>query len=112
MLCSCIILQRIAQRWVHAPSGRTYSYDFHPPKVHGVDDATGEALVQRPDDTPEAVTQRLQKYQQMINPLLDFYDKLGLLQVFTGSESNKIYPDVKKYCINELKLKPLKYYAE
>ena len=96
--------QRIAQRWVHAPSGRTYSYDFNPPQKKGIDDITGEALVQRPDDTPEAVTQRLQKYQQMIDPLLDFYDKKGILEVFKGSESNKIYPEVKKYCINDLKL--------
>jgi adenylate kinase family enzyme len=60
--------------------------------------------VQRPDDHPVAVTQRLNKYQEMINPLLKFYREQGILKVFTGSESNKIYPEVKKYCIEELKL--------
>jgi len=99
-----VIVERIAQRWVHAPSGRTYSYDYNPPKQKGFDDVTGEALMQRPDDTPEAVTQRLQKYQQMIDPLLEFYSKQGILKGFAGTESNKIYPEVKKYCIDELKL--------
>jgi adenylate kinase family enzyme len=73
--------------------------------VQGCDDETGEALVQRPDDTPEAVTQRLEKYQQMIDPLLEFYHKQGVVKIFTGSESNKIYPEVKNYCIDHLKLK-------
>lgn len=99
-----VIVKRIAQRWVHAPSGRTYSYDYNPPKVEGVDDLTGEALVQRADDTPQAVTERLNKYQEMIDPLLKFYDNLGVLKVFAGTESNKIYPDVKEYCVNGLNI--------
>ena len=61
-------------------------------------------MIQRPDDTPEAVSQRLRKYQEMIDPLLDFYNKEGILKVFTGSESNKIYPEVKKYCTDTLRL--------
>ena len=39
-------------RWVHLPSGRVYNTTYSAPKVPGRDDVTGEALVQRPDDTP------------------------------------------------------------
>ena len=35
------IIERISNRWIHAPSGRTYAYDYNPPKKHGVDDVTG-----------------------------------------------------------------------
>jgi hypothetical protein len=44
------ILSRIARRWIHPQSGRTYADDYQPPKVAGVDDVTGEPLVQRDDD--------------------------------------------------------------
>merc|ERR1712151_463329 len=56
------IVKRISSRWVHPASGRTYAYDYNPPKVEGKDDETGEELVQRDDDKPEAVRQRLQGY--------------------------------------------------
>lgn len=36
------IIERISNRWIHAPSGRTYAYDYNPPKKHGVDDVTGK----------------------------------------------------------------------
>jgi len=44
------IVERIADRWAHQPSGRTYSYTFNPPKTAGLDDLTGEPLVKRSDD--------------------------------------------------------------
>ena len=48
-----IILERIANRWVHAPSGRVYNTTFNPPKVAGLDDITGEPLTRREDDSEE-----------------------------------------------------------
>lgn len=42
----------LTARWVHLPSGRTYSSQYNKPKVPGRDDVTGEPLTQRPDDTP------------------------------------------------------------
>lgn len=39
------IIERISNRWIHAPSGRTYAYDYNPPKTRGVDDVTGACVV-------------------------------------------------------------------
>jgi nucleoside-triphosphate--adenylate kinase len=59
------IVARIADRWIHPASGRVYSYSYRPPKVEGVDDETGEPLVQRDDDKPEAVRTRLAAYDKV-----------------------------------------------
>eukprot|EP00934_Nitzschia_sp_Nitz4_P003688 Nitzschia sp. Nitz4//scaffold162_size51285//7600//9536//NITZ4_006965-RA/size51285-processed-gene-0.42-mRNA-1//-1//CDS//3329537961//3678//frame0 len=58
------IVERIADRWIHAESGRTYSYSYKPPEVEGVDDVTGEPLIQRPDDMPQTVRERLTQYNK------------------------------------------------
>lgn len=47
-----VILDRIANRLVHVPSGRVYNLTYNPPKVDGKDDVTGEPLSRRPDDDP------------------------------------------------------------
>ena len=59
------IVERIADRWIHPASGRVYSYSYQPPKQHGLDDVTGEPLIQRTDDQPETVRQRLQAYDEV-----------------------------------------------
>lgn len=59
------IVDRIADRWIHPASGRIYSYSYAPPKRKGFDDVTGEPLVQRDDDKPEAVRQRLTAYEKV-----------------------------------------------
>lgn len=59
------IVERIADRWIHPPSGRIYSYSYKPPKVEGLDDVTGEPLVQRDDDKPESVRTRLTAYDKV-----------------------------------------------
>ena len=56
------IIERMSGRRVHPASGRSYLVKFNPPKVEGKDDATGEDLVQRPDDTEETVKKRLTVY--------------------------------------------------
>jgi nucleoside-triphosphate--adenylate kinase len=91
------IIDRIKSRWIHAPSGRVYNLEFNPPKVSGKDDITGEALTQREDDKPESVQNRLQVYQSMVAPLLDFYQGKNILKVFSGTESNVIWPKVKDF---------------
>ena len=45
-----VILQRIQDRWIHAPSGRVYNLSYNPPRTPGKDDLTGEPLTKRPDD--------------------------------------------------------------
>lgn len=67
------IVKRIAGRRVHLASGKTYHVDFNPPKVDGIDDVTGEALVQRDDDKEETVRKRLSVYHELTKPLVAFY---------------------------------------
>ncbi|MDO8954309.1 MAG: adenylate kinase [Gammaproteobacteria bacterium] len=70
------IVRRITGRRVHPASGRVYHMDFHPSKVPGIDDVTGEPLIQRVDDDETTVRNRLQVYQQQTQPLVQFYQTL------------------------------------
>jgi adenylate kinase len=67
------IIERMSGRRSHPASGRTYHITFNPPKVAGVDDVTGEPLVQRADDLEETVQKRLQVYSDQTRPLVDYY---------------------------------------
>jgi adenylate kinase len=67
------IVKRIAGRRVHPQSGRTYHVEYNPPKVEGVDDVTGEALIQRDDDKEETVRKRLSIYHELTKPLVSHY---------------------------------------
>lgn len=67
------IVRRLSGRRVHEPSGRVYHLEFSPPKQEGVDDVTGEPLVQRVDDREDTVRKRLEVYHQQTRPLVDFY---------------------------------------
>ncbi|KAL8880868.1 MAG: hypothetical protein Q9192_007928 [Flavoplaca navasiana] len=87
-----IILSRIASRWVHAPSGRVYNTDFNAPKVPGKDDLTGEPLTKRADDDEETWKQRLKKFDETSQPLLDHYDQKNVLWTVNGNSSNEITP--------------------
>lgn len=68
-----VIVNRMAGRRVHLASGRTYHISFNPPKQDGVDDITGEALIQRDDDQEETVRHRLAVYHQQTAPLIEYY---------------------------------------
>ena len=70
------IVKRLGGRRVHLDSGRVYHVIFNPPKTSGVDDVTGEALVQREDDKEETIRKRLQVYHTQTRPLVEFYQKL------------------------------------
>jgi adenylate kinase len=78
-----VVIDRISGRRVCATCGTTYHVGA-PPKVPWVCDKDGGDVVQREDDTPEAVTKRLQLYEKATRPLLDFYDGLGLLVTVDG----------------------------
>jgi adenylate kinase len=67
------IIERMSGRRSHPASGRTYHVKFNPPKVAGVDDVTGEPLVQRDDDKEETVKKRLDVYSAQTRPLVDYY---------------------------------------
>ena len=65
------IIERMSGRRSHAASGRTYHVSFNPPQVAGLDDVTGEALIQRADDQEEPVKKRLDVYSAQTRPLVD-----------------------------------------
>lgn len=67
------IVNRLSGRRVHEASGRVYHVVYNPPKTEGVDDETGDALVQRADDQEDTVRKRLAVYHDQTKPLVDFY---------------------------------------
>ncbi len=70
------IVTRMSGRRVHEASGRVYHVVFNPPKQEGVDDQTGDPLVQREDDQEDTVRKRLDVYHEQTKPLVDFYQSL------------------------------------
>ncbi|XDV53862.1 hypothetical protein PO909_022270 [Leuciscus waleckii] len=115
------IRERLTSRWVHLPSGRVYNVDFNPPKkplcsdvvcayrayslvscAQGLDDVTGEPLVQRDDDSPETVSRRLKDYERQTQPVLEYYRSKGVLETFTGTETNKIWPHVQAFLTRKI----------
>jgi adenylate kinase len=70
------IVKRLSGRRVHEASGRIYHVTYNPPREPGLDDETGDALVQREDDKEETVRARLDVYHDQTAPLIDFYRSL------------------------------------
>ena len=68
-----VIVNRMSGRRVHPGSGRNYHITYNPPKVEGIDDISGESLIQREDDKPETVLKRLEVYHDQTKPLTNFY---------------------------------------
>lgn len=69
------IVRRMAGRRVHLDSGRTYHLIYNPPKQEGIDDVTGEPLIQRADDHENIVRDRLTTYHSQTAPLINFYSE-------------------------------------
>ena len=70
------IIKRLSGRRVHPGSGRVYHVDYNPPAEPGVDDYTGEVLIQRDDDQEATIRNRLSVYRDQTRPLVDFYREL------------------------------------
>lgn len=67
------IIERMSGRRFHMDSGRSYHTKYNPPKEPGVDDVTGEPIIQREDDKPEVVKDRLSTYHAQTEQLVNFY---------------------------------------
>jgi len=78
------LIVRLSGRRVCPSCGATYHLEFNAPQVEGVCDRCGSALVQRPDDTPDAIARRLDIYFAQTEPLLNYYDSRGLLKRVDG----------------------------
>ncbi|ODS23440.1 adenylate kinase [Candidatus Endobugula sertula] len=70
------IVARLSGRRVHKESGRIYHVIHNPPQQEGLDDETGEPLIQREDDQEETIRKRLDVYHQQTEPLVEFYQNM------------------------------------
>lgn len=104
-----VLEERICGRWIHKPSGRSYHVKFAPPKSMTLDgsgkpisesmtdDETGEALMQRPDDTSEALKKRLEGYHNETVPVLEHYQDGGVVKkVNANIKPSLVWEEVKK----------------
>ncbi len=80
------IVSRMSGRRTCLTCGATYHLQYNPPKQQEVCDVCGEALVQRADDKPETVLERLRVYHQQTAPLSDFYRSRNMLRTVEGQE--------------------------
>lgn len=80
------IAARLSGRRVCLKCGATYHTEFKKPKTEGICDACGDTLVQRKDDMPETVLDRLKTYHEQTEPLKGYYEKKGILRVVEGQE--------------------------
>jgi adenylate kinase len=78
------LLQRLTGRWLCSAAGHTYHETAYPPRVAGVCDIDGSALVQRDDDRPEVVQARLEKQLSALADVVEHYRTAGVLQVVDG----------------------------
>ncbi|KDO21737.1 adenylate kinase B [Saprolegnia parasitica CBS 223.65] len=74
-----VLVERIAGRRIHVSSGRSYHVKFNPPQVEGIDDVTGEPLIQRKDDNVDTLSTRLDAFHKQTQPVIDYYAKQGKL---------------------------------
>lgn len=74
------IVKRLSGRRMCKSTGRIYHVIYNPPKVEGIDDETGEPLIQRDDDKEEAILNRLEVYDRQTAPLISYYEQKGLLR--------------------------------
>jgi len=82
------VVRRLAGRRVCVKNpNHIYHVEFDPPKHEGVCDQDGSRLIQRDDDKEETIRRRLQVYHSQTEPLIDHYDRAGLLRRFDGTRN-------------------------
>jgi adenylate kinase len=90
-----VIVNRMAGRRACLNCGRTYHVDTLKPKLEGICDYCDTNLVLRDDDKPETVIKRLEVYHEQTKPLLEYYEKKGILHRVDGTESiDNIYKEI------------------
>jgi adenylate kinase len=79
------VVRRLSGRRVCVKGGHNYHVEFDPPKHEGVCDQDGSRLIQRDDDKPEVIQNRLAVYHEKTKPVTDYYDEQGLLRRIDGT---------------------------
>ena len=101
------IIDRMLTRRVCPKCKATYNTKLHPPKIEGICDNCGENLIQRQDDSnPEAIKRRLEIYEEKTSPLVEYYNKKGVLKTETISIAiNRMGDTVAKEMVEFIKSK-------
>ena len=87
-----LLVSRITGRLIHPASGRSYHKAFNPPKQAMKDDVTGEALIQRTDDTANTLKKRLGTYHQQTSPVVAYYKNKGIwLGIDASQEPGQVW---------------------
>ena len=81
------VVRRLSGRRTCVKNGHVYHVEFDPPKNEGICDQDGSRLIQRDDDKPETIRNRLAVYHQQTEPLMAWYEDKGLLRRFDGSRT-------------------------
>lgn len=79
------LIRRLSGRRVCVKAGHNYHIEFDPPKHEGICDQDGSRLIQRDDDKPEVIKNRLRVYHEQTEPLVEHYDEQGLLRRIDGT---------------------------
>jgi adenylate kinase len=90
-----VILDRLTTRRTCSSCGEIYNVKSNPPKVEGVCDKCGGAVVQRDDETEEAISNRLNVYNAQTAPLVDFYKNEGMLLSVQATSSDAVIGAIK-----------------
>lgn len=89
------IITRMSGRRACLSCGATYHIVYNQTKSEGVCDACGEKLALRDDDKPETVKKRLSVYHEQTKPLIDYYQKAGIIKTVDGTQDlNKVFEDI------------------
>ena len=99
-----LLVRRITGRMIHLQSGRSYHDEFHPPKKEMTDDVTGEPLMRRSDDNPEALKKRLEAYHNQTRPLADYYSLRGIhYKVDAALSASRVFENIDSIFLNQRK---------
>jgi adenylate kinase len=93
-----VILDRLTTRRTCTQCNAIYNVKSKPPKVEGVCDACGGPVVQRDDETEEAISSRLDVYNEKTAPLAGFYEKEGMLMNVNATSSEDVVVAIKEKC--------------
>jgi len=90
-----VLLERLGNRWTCKQCGAVYHTNSKPPKVAGVCDKCGGEVYQRPDDQPAVQKKRIDVYLEQTSPLIEYFDKLGMLTRIDGQQPiETVYAEV------------------
>lgn len=96
------IIKRLSSRYTCPKCKKVYNSITLPPKVEGICDLDGSPLIQRDDDKPEVIKKRLVEYREKTAPLIEHYEKKGLLKSYDGNVPPKESIELAEKLIDEL----------